>query len=217
MVKKLKTVTKPSVVPFYAVAATWLVYTVKFGMHKLSQIILCGAISLAVYFITKGMFPGKAVQVEVPEKAPDTGNAELDETIVQGRGAVKKIQKLNDLIPDKRISEQLVDIESTTAKIFARLETDKTQITQCRQFLNYYLPTTIKLLEQYVVLQNQGARAGNIAEAMEKIEGMIGKIQSAFRKQLDGLFASNTVDISAEITVMEQMMKTQGLTEEKDF
>ena len=66
-------------------------------------------------------------------------------------------------------------------------------------------------------MQGQGMRAGNISEAMEKIEDMLSKIQIAFRKQLDSLFASDVVDITADIAVMEQMMKAQGLTDEKEL
>lgn len=111
---------------------------------------------------------------------------------------------------DARVSAALNEIEAVTGKIFKQLERNRDQIRQCRQFLNYYLPTTIKLLEQYVKLQNQGLRAGNIDEAMGKIEDMLSTIQTAFRKQLDSLFASDVVDITADITVMEQMLKSQA-------
>lgn len=213
----MKSVRKPSVVPVYAVGITWIVYTLIWGLTSVGKVALCAAVSLAVYLIAKTKFPGKTIQVEVPEKAPDTGDAELDATILQGREAVKQIRKLNAEIPDAKVTNQLNEIETITSKIFQQLEADKTEIKRCRQFLNYYLPTTIKLLEQYVKLQGQGMRAGNIAEAMEKIEDMLSKIQIAFRKQLDSLFASDVVDITADIAVMEQMMKAQGLTDEKEL
>lgn len=213
----MKSVRKPSVVPVYAVGITWIVYTLIWGLTSVGKVALCAAVSLAVYLIAKTKFPGKTIQVEVPEKAPDTGDAELDATILQGREAVKQIRKLNAEIPDAKVTNQLNEIETITSKIFQQLEADKTEIKRCRQFLNYYLPTTIKLLEQYVKLQGQGMRAGNISEAMEKIEDMLSKIQIAFRKQLDSLFASDVVDITADIAVMEQMMKAQGLTDEKEL
>ena len=213
----MKSVRKPSVVPVYAVGITWIVYTLIWGLTSIGKVALCAAVSLAVYLIAKTKFPGKTIQVEVPEEAPDTGDAELDATILQGREAVKQIRKLNAEIPDAKVTNQLNEIEAITSKIFQQLEADKKEIKRCRQFLNYYLPTTIKLLEQYVKLQGQGMRAGNIAEAMEKIEDMLSKIQIAFRKQLDSLFASDVVDITADIAVMEQMMKAQGLTDEKEL
>ena len=213
----MKSVRKSSVVPVYAVAAVWLLYTFFFGLHSIPQLLLCAAISSGVYLLTKSVFPGKTVQVEVPEPAPDTGDPALDETILQGRASIRKIRMLNAQIPDAAISNTLLDIEKTTSKIFQQLESSHSQVKQCRQFLNYYLPTTIRLLEQYVRLQSQGVRTGNIDEAMKKIEGVLSTIQGAFRKQLDNLFASDVVDITADITVMEQMLKAQGLTDDTDL
>ena len=213
----MKTVHKPSVVPVYAVGITWILYTVLFGLSSLWKVLLCAVISVAVYFIAKAACPGKTEQVEIPEEAPDTGDAALDEAILQGRERVKRIRELNAQIPDAKITGQLNDIEATTGKILRQLEKDSSQLSRCRQFLNYYLPTTIKLLEQYVKLQSQGLRTGNIDEAMKKIEELLATVQTAFRKQLDSLFASDVVDITADIAVMEQMMKAQGLTDEPDF
>lgn len=217
MVKPMKSVRKPSVVPVYAVAAVWLIYTLLVGLHTLSQLLVCAALSVGAYFLTKSAFPGKTVQVEVPEKAPDTGDPALDEVILQGRESIKKIRLLNSKIPDAKISSLLRDLEDTTRKIFAQLESDKSQVKQCRQFLNYYLPTTIHLLERYVELQDQGAGTGSVREAMRKIEQTLFTVNSAFRRQLDSLFEKDVVDITAEITVMEQLLKSQGLTGDNDF
>ncbi len=217
MVKPMKSVRKPSVVPVYAVAAVWLIYTLLVGLHTLSQLLVCAALSAGAYFLTKSAFPGKTVQVEVPEKAPDTGDPALDEVILQGRESIKKIRLLNSKIPDAKISSLLRDLEDTTRKIFAQLESDKSQVKQCRQFLNYYLPTTIHLLERYVELQDQGAGTGSVREAMRKIEQTLSTVNSAFRRQLDSLFEKDVVDITAEITVMEQLLKSQGLTGDNDF
>ena len=218
MVKPMKTVRRPSVAPVYSVAAVWLLYTLLFGLHSVPQLLLCAAISAGVFLLMKAAFPGKVVQVEVPETPPDTGDAELDEVILQGRDAVRRIRKFNDDIPDKVLSASLLDLESTIAKIFQQLAADKRQVKRCRQFLNYYLPTPLRLLERYVQLQSLGMdRGSDVSEAMDKIRRSIAMIQKAFRKLLDSLFAPDLVDINAEISVMEQMLKSQGLTGQDDF
>ena len=91
------------------------------------------------------------------------------------------------------------------------------KLKQIRQFLNYYLPTTIKLMEQYVTLQNQSLKTENITEGMQKIEDLLDKVIIAFQRQLDALFEADVVDITADIRVMEQMMASEGLTNKKDF
>lgn len=213
----MQSVRKPSVVPIYTIAAVWLVYTLSTGLHRLLDVVICAALSVGGYFLMRVFFPGTTVQVEAPEPEPDTGDQELDEVIRQGRASIAAIRRLNEQIPDEDISKNLSALEDLTRKIFARLEADKQHVPRCRQFLNYYLPTTIELLERYVTLQNQGLDSGDIREAMGRIAGMLYTIREAFTRQLDSLFAQDVVDINAEITVMEQMLQAQGLRDTKDF
>ncbi|HIS65550.1 MAG TPA: 5-bromo-4-chloroindolyl phosphate hydrolysis family protein [Candidatus Avoscillospira avistercoris] len=213
----MQSVRKPSVVPIYTIAAVWLIYTLATGLHRLLDVAICAALSVGGYFLMRTFFPGTTVQVEVPEPEPDTGDRELDEVIRQGRASIAAIRRLNEQIPDDDISKNLSALEDLTRKIFARLEADKQHLPRCRQFLNYYLPTTIELLERYVTLQNQGLDTGDVREAMGRIARMLYTIREAFTRQLDSLFAQDVVDINAEITVMEQMMQAQGLRDTKDF
>ena len=130
---------------------------------------------------------------------------------------MKRIQEINDDIPDYKISAQLKQIEILTASVIDQVEKKEDKLKQVRQFMNYYLPTTIKLLEQYVQLQKVGLKGENISSAMTRIEEMLDKVIVAFQKQLDSLFERDVVDITADIQVMEQMMASQGLTNDKDF
>ena len=228
---------KQSVIPIYGVGLVWLSRALSGHLSSFGQLISTAALSLAAYLVLKIFFPDKVEEADKtqtakpeekkaepagrePEKKPEpeqkqqvpTGNAELDAVLKQGAEAVSKIQALNDEIPDFKLSAQIKQIEILTEKIFAYVREHPQDIRQIRQFLNYYLPTTIKLLEQYVVLQNQGMRMGNIDEGMKKIEDMLDKVIVAFQRQLDSLFESSVVDITADIQVMEQMMASEGLT-----
>ena len=228
---------KQSVIPIYGVGLVWLSRALSGHLSSFGQLISTAALSLAAYLVLKIFFPDKVEEADKTqaakpeekkaepagreaEKKPEpeqkqqapTGNAELDAVLKQGAEAVSKIQALNDEIPDFKLSAQIKQVEILTEKIFAYVKEHPQDIRQIRQFLNYYLPTTIKLLEQYVVLQNQGMRMGNIDEGMKKIEDMLDKVIVAFQRQLDSLFESSVVDITADIQVMEQMMASEGLT-----
>ena len=231
----METKKKQSVIPIYGVGLVWLSRALSGHLSSFGQIISTAFLSLAAYVVLKLFFPDKVEQKDKqetekaadkqPEPAPQekqpepkkqpqasTGNAELDAVLKQGAESVEKIQQLNDEIPDFKLSAQIKQIEILTEKIFAYVKEHPQDIRQIRQFMNYYLPTTIKLLEQYVVLQNQGMRMGNIDEGMKKIEEMLDKVIVAFQQQLDSLFESSVVDITADIQVMEQMMQSEGLT-----
>ena len=83
--------------------------------------------------------------------------------------------------------------------------------------MNYYLPQTLKILENYAKLEAQGIEGENIAEAKAKIEGTMDKVVDGYETQLDKLFANDVLDISADLKVMEQMMEKDGLAVENEL
>ena len=225
---------KRSALPIYAIGAVWLLYAKK--LDSLRGIVSCAVVSLIVYAILRIVMrgkkteePPKAAEPEQPqskqaEKQPEPQPEreeklppELQSVIYQGKRAIADIRRLNDEIPDERMSAQIDLIERLTAQIFDCVRQHPEKLSQIRQFLNYYLPTTIKLMEQYVTLQNQSVKTENITEGMQKIEDLLDKVIVAFQRQLDALFESDVVDITADIRVMEQMMASEGLTNKKDF
>ena len=225
---------KRTSLPIYAIGAVWLLYAKK--LDSLRGIVSCAVVSLIVYailrIVTRGKKteePPKAAEPEQPqpkqaEKQPEPQPEreeklppELQSVIYRGKRAIADIRRLNDEIPDERMSAQIDLIERLTAQIFDCVRQHPEKLSQIRQFLNYYLPTTIKLMEQYVTLQNQSVKTENITEGMQKIEDLLDKVIVAFQRQLDALFESDVVDITADIRVMEQMMASEGLTNKKDF
>lgn len=227
---------KRSALPIYAIGIVWLLYAGKLNTFR--GILSCAVVSAIVYAILRIVLPDKktdeppkAAAPEQPqpkqaEKKPEPQPEpepeeklppELQSVIYQGKRAIADIRRLNDEIPDERISAQIDLIERLTAQIFDCVRKNPKKLSQIRQFLNYYLPTTIKLMEQYVTLQNQSLKTENITEGMQKIEDLLDKVIIAFQRQLDALFEADVVDITADIRVMEQMMASEGLTNKKDF
>ena len=216
---------KRSTLPIYAIGAVWLLYAKKLDSFR--GILSCAVVSLIVYAILRIVMRGKKSEEPPKTAAPEQPQPqsesneklppELQSVIYQGKRAIADIRRLNDEIPDERMSAQIDLIERLTAQIFDCVRQHPEKLSQIRQFLNYYLPTTIKLMEQYVTLQNQNVKTENITEGMQKIEDLLDKVIVAFQRQLDALFESDVVDITADIRVMEQMMASEGLTNKKDF
>ena len=209
--QKKKSQKKRSVIPIYAIGAVWLLYAGKLDTFR--GIVSCAVVSAIVYGILRIVLRGKKTDTPEADKLPP----ELQSVIYQGKTSIAKIRQLNDEIPDERMSAQIDLIERLTTQIFDCVKEHPEKLKQIRQFLNYYLPTTIKLMEQYVKLQNQSVKTENITDGMQKIEDLLDKVIVAFQRQLDALFESDVVDITADIRVMEQMMASEGLTEKKDF
>ena len=85
------------------------------------------------------------------------------------------------------------------------------KLPQIRRFLNYYLPTTLKILNAYDRMDAAGISGSNIDTTKQKVESMLTTIVQAFDRQLDALFGEEALDISTDITVMENLLAQEGL------
>ena len=212
---------KRSSAPFYFAAAVWLLWGPILPLYRLSDILLCAGASFLALTLGKAVFPDESYETpeektqEAPraeEKKPEsTGNPEIDALIAERDKAVSEMKRLNANIPDETISRQIDHLEETTRKIIAQVVAEPGKLSQIRKFMSYYLPTTLKLLNAYDRMDSTGVSGANIDGTKGKIEEMLDTIVVAFDKQLDSLFADEALDISTDITVMEQLLAREGL------
>ena len=215
---------KRSVVPIYLVGAVWLAYALLFPLYQPVHYLLCGALSAAAFIVGKGLFPNKVYEVpgepeenkqEEPEKKEppkSTGDPEIDALIKERDRAVGEMRRLNDSIEDETISAQIDHLEEVTRKIIGEVVKQPKKLPQIRRFLNYFLPTTLKILNAYDRMDSAGIAGDNISTTKAKVENMMGTIVQAFDKQLDALFGAEAMDISTDITVMENLLAQEGLS-----
>lgn len=209
---------KKSAVPVYAVAVLWAFWATCLPMYKLGHFIWLALLSFLLYKFMGVFWRGKWVEVEEPEPALEsTGNSELDALILQGRDTVRQLRTLNGKIKDKKLSAQIDRLEQLSREIFAQVAKNPGKLPQIRKFMNYYLPTTLKLLNSYAELAGQSVRGKNISATMTRIESIMDAIVQAFEKQLDSLFGDAALDISTDITVLEGMLEREGLAQSGDI
>ena len=139
--------------------------------------------------------------------------AEIDKMIEDKTLALLEMKRLDANIINEKISNQIVHLQDVTDKIVARVVENPSKKKQVRRFFNYYLPTTIKLLNAYDRMDEAGIAGINIDGTKGKIEEMMETAVDAYDKQLDYLYKDEALDISTDITVMENLMKSEGLTE----
>ena len=209
---ELKKIVHKSAIPLYAAAVTWLLYALLFPLYRLPHFLLAAA-AAAVVGVVARLFCRDTVE-EVPEEPETTGNEELDKMIADGKKAITEMKRLDDNIADPAISAQIVRLQQLAGKIFAQVEQNPEKLPQIRKFMNYYLPTTLKILNAYDRMGEQGVSGENITSTMQKVEGMMSTIITAFEKQLDSLFGSEAMDISTDMVVLENMMAREGLTDD---
>ena len=141
----------------------------------------------------------------------------IEETKVEDSGTnindaiLHKIRYLNDEIDDEAVSARIDRIERVTASILHTLEEHPERTEDARRFMNYYLPSTMKLLESYNLMEDQSYQGKNIQTARRRIEDVLDKLVMAAESQQDKLFRAEAMDVDAEIDALETMMASDGL------
>ena len=208
---------KQSVVPIYLVGGVWLASGLFFSLHRVSDYALCGVLSAAAYVAGRALFPDKTYELpDEPEKKKEekpksTGKPEIDKLIAERDKALGEMRRLNESIRDEKISAQIDHLEDVTRKIIDRVVEQPKKLSQIRKFMNYYLPTTLKLLNAYDRMDSAGIAGENITTTKQKVEEMMNTIVKAYDRQLDALYGEEALDISTDITVMENLLAQEGL------
>lgn len=209
-----KEIRKKSVVPVYALAIVWLLYALFLPLYKLWHFILLIAIAIVVYLVFSKLFPGRIVAVEQP-KNEETGNPEVDAVVREGKRAMQEMGRLYSSIENPEVKKRIVEIMDISDKIVKNAISDPKDIPNIKRFLNYYLPTTIKLLNAYDRMSVQGIEGENISGTITRIEDMLDTIVVSYKKQLDALFADEALDIETDIKVMDGLLQREGLKDKE--
>ena len=128
-----------------------------------------------------------------------------------------QIRDLNDRIADERLSAQMDRMEQVAGRIFRLIEEDENKRAAAGTFLSYYLPTTLKLLENYAAFEEAGVSGENLSQAKAKIEKTMDSIVAGFEHQLDELYRTDAMDIDSDIRVMETMLRRDTASVADDF
>ena len=209
--------------PIYAVVVLWLLWPFILPLFKLLHYAFLITAAVILYNIVNTIAKAKADTKPQQEQQPQkpvqeeksSGNEEVDKLIKERNLTISELRRLNYNIENEKISAWIDDIENTTTKIFDVVIAHPDKLPQISKFLNYYLPTTMKLLNTYDRMGSQGVSGENISGTMKKVEETLEMVVKAFHKQLDTLFAGEALDVNADIAVMENLMKTEGLAEDE--
>lgn len=160
----------------------------------------------------------RAIEEEKKRKAeaakiPLTGDATADAVITKGQEMLETIRKENAAIPDETLSGQMNTLSEKCEQIFRTVSEAPAKAPQVRKFMNYYLPTTLKMLANYRTMQQRGVSYLEMQQARDTTVRGMNMILTACQKQIDNLHKENMLDISTDIDVLEQMLKRDGYTE----
>ncbi len=130
---------------------------------------------------------------------------------------IAQIRRADEDIADEAMSEKIRRMQASTSAIFREVETHPEKKSQIERFMNYYLPTTLKLLDAYARIERQGVSGENMAKAKADIERIADTLVAGYEKQLDTLYSADAMDIAGDVSVIENMMRRDGLSGAEDF
>lgn len=162
----------------------------------------------------------QAQEREIQEKASREQIERLPEEcrkiLEEGNECIRYIRKCNDDIPGEEMSQKLSRLELIITRIFEEVGKNPELAGELRKFMNYYLPTTRKLVDAYRELDQETIISENMAKTKKEIEDTLDTINEAFENLLDSFFEERAMDISSDISVLQTMLAQEGLTG-KDF
>lgn len=194
-------------------------YSSLFHPHSLWGYILAFALSGLVGAIVKVMGEGLDLSVKEPvpqslkNMAEETGNPEVDALLTRGREMITQIRAENKLIVDTELTEKLNRLENQCAEIFRTVYEKPVKAPQIRKFMDYYLPTTLKMVTAYRTLGERNQKGHDTKAAQKRISEALDVVLTGCQKLLDKLYHDDVLDITTDIDVLEQMLKRDGLTQ----
>lgn len=154
---------------------------------------------------------------EEQERAKNKVNADgLDSSmqafIDQGNDYLEQMRQLDIAIDDEAVSSKIVAIEDVVGRILHRSIEEPRVISGLGKLMDYYLPTTVRLLSAYDDLEDQPIQGETISQSRLEIERTLDVLISAYEKLLDATFQDLSLDVSADIDVLHAMLAQEGLT-----
>lgn len=227
----------------YSFIVTWLILSMFFPMYELGSILTVLGLGLGAAFLFGRLSGRAAARTEQKNEQAQTQSTqrktvdttvrkvgetakkpekksygpEIDPIVEEGNKALSEMGRLYMSINDPEVRVKINEIMRVTDKIVQDAIADPSDIPKIKKFMNYYLPTTIKLLNAYDRMDSQGIEGENIDKTKKNVNEMLDAAIVAYKKQLDSLFANQALDIETDIAVMNAMLDREGLSDKKDF
>lgn len=200
-----------SALPVYAFLAVWVLCSLILPLYRPVALVCAAVLAAAAAAVTAAEVRKREPAPEPePEPAKSYG-AEADAVIAEGKAAMAEMARLRESIREERVRVKIDELMRVSDKIVQDAAEDPSDVPQIKKFLTYYLPTTIKLLNAYDRMSDQGIEGENLTRSMQSIEQMLDTAVTAYKKQLDSLFGNQALDIETDISVMNQMLTREGL------
>ena len=201
-----------SALPIIIMGAVWVACAVLLPIYRTWATILALVLGIAAYLISAKLIPDRVEHSQVPSTFA-TGDGDLDKALSEAESLTAELNRLNGEIPDKALSSAIDRMSAASDSIIGELTRHPDKAKIARRFLNYYLPSSVQLLGSYADTLKNEEGGEHQAQIRREIEAKAETVAAAFEHQLDRLYATEALNVSAQAEVLEEVLKSEGLVE----
>ncbi len=198
-----------------AAGAVFALYSSLFKLNQVSDFLIGGGLAVLAGWLAYQMGMGLDTSKKAPvqKSIPVTGIESVDQLVRHGQEMIAQIRDENSQIPDPELSKKIDELESISNQIFLTVTDKPEKAPQIRRFMDYYLPTVLKMLTNYRKLGEREVTGENAEKTKKSVEDAMDIVLEAFTKQHDQLYQRDMLDVTTDISVLETLMKQDGLIE----
>jgi 5-bromo-4-chloroindolyl phosphate hydrolysis protein len=191
-----------SVVQFYLIGLLWLAYAFLFPLYRITDYLIVSILSILLFF-----FSSYIISTRKGYENINTGDSYIDEMLITAIDNLEKLRLIRNAIGNENLRKQIKDLDNDSHQIIEFVKKYPDRCSKVSQFFLYYLPTTLKLINNYKELEMQGQVGDNHTIGMKKIEEFMNELVVAYHKILDDLCEDKVMETSIDIDVMEKMLQ----------
>lgn len=206
----------PAGLPFASAGAAWFILALILPVYKIWALIVCILAAAAVMILLSRK---RAAQIAKLPPAP-TVKVRAGELAKKLDVCRDQLIKQSGRLQDPSVAATVRSLSKTLDLIADEVERDPKDRNKVRKLANHYAAMLTDLTEKYIQLEAQTSAASegeNINGAMTQIREGLSGADEALKKLLDDLFSDDAMEVSADITVLEQLLKTEGSENKMDF
>jgi 5-bromo-4-chloroindolyl phosphate hydrolysis protein len=132
------------------------------------------------------------------------------EALRDGRVQVANLRAIGQRITNPVVQFKVKQISDVADKILEDIKKDPGDLKAARPFLNYYLDSTVKILERYAELSAKKILDKDVQISLKRVEALLDSIRLAFHKQLAKLLENDMLDLDTEMSVLEKTIQLDG-------
>ncbi|MCB9496600.1 MAG: 5-bromo-4-chloroindolyl phosphate hydrolysis family protein [Fibrobacteria bacterium] len=177
----------------------------------LSMPLLAAAgVGLAAWVGTLLLLPRPRPLRVVLETAP-ADSSRLSGVLAEAEAHIERLDEHSRKVAKTPAGHRSQRIVRISRGILSDLRKDPSEYSKARPFLENYLPSARRVMDQYVDLSQRGVSSPDIESALKKADAMLETLGQAFESQRANLAQLDVVNLEVELKLLESTLKMENL------